>query len=300
MNYQYRKATLPLHSEQVAIHCFEPEKPNGRTVLLLHGSIENARIFFSKNGKGFAPFLATAGYRVFAADFRGKGQSRPSVSQGSKATQYDTVEAEIPALIHWALAESGTQRLILGAHSWGGVLALAAMARKPDLLPHIAGLLCFGSKRRIGICSLKRIWIIDIIWSGLGTFCSLVFPGYLPARKLKMGSDDEPGRYFMQINRWVYAHRWIFHPDGSDIAAALRRLELPPALFLTGINDTLLGHASDVKRLMKESGIPVSGFRLLSRRNGNLEDYDHIDILTHPSAYKDHFIFAEEFLKSLT
>jgi len=299
MNYQYRKATLTLQADQVAIHCFEPEVPNGKTVLLLHGSIENARIFFSRSGKGLAPFLANAGYTVFAADLRGKGGSVPAVSKGNRAGQYDTIETEIPALIRWAMQETGRSKLILGAHSWGGVLALATLARKPELLPHISALLCFGSKRRIGVFSLRRLWIIDILWSGIGTFCAL-FLGYLPARRLKMGSDDEPGPFFLQVNRWVYARRWKFYPDGSDIARTLRSMQLPPSLFLTGVNDKLLGHASDVKRLLKESGIPEENFRLLSRKNGNLEDYDHINILTHPSAYKDHFIFAEEFLKSTT
>jgi len=297
MNYAYRRETLPIGNDHIAIHCFVPEVSNGRTVVLLHGSIENARIFFSRSGKGFAPFLASAGYTVFAPDFRGKGESVPAISRHSRTGQYDTIETEIPAILQWVMQEAHTSRVMLAAHSWGGVLALATLARRPELLPHIAALLCFGTKRRIGIFSLRRLWIIDILWSGLGTLCTLL-AGYLPAKRLRMGSDNEPGPFYLQLNRWVYAKKWRFYPDGSNLAATLKQMQLPPSLFLTGINDKLLGHPSDVKRLMNECGIPLANFRLLSRENGNLEDYDHINILTHPSAYKDHFIFAEQFLKS--
>ena len=47
-------------------------------VFLLHGSIENGRIFYSENNKGLAPFLARNGYDVYVGDLRGRGKSKPA------------------------------------------------------------------------------------------------------------------------------------------------------------------------------------------------------------------------------
>jgi len=51
----------------------------GQPVVMLHGSIENGKIFYSSSGKGLAPFLADQGYDVFVPDFRGKGKSTPPI-----------------------------------------------------------------------------------------------------------------------------------------------------------------------------------------------------------------------------
>ena len=40
----------------------------GIPVFMVHGSIENWKIFYTDKGKGFAPFLAQHGFDVFVAD----------------------------------------------------------------------------------------------------------------------------------------------------------------------------------------------------------------------------------------
>ena len=37
---------------------------NAPPALMIHGSVENGRIFYSNSGKGFAPFLADQGFDV--------------------------------------------------------------------------------------------------------------------------------------------------------------------------------------------------------------------------------------------
>ena len=46
---------------------------NAPALLLIPGSIENGHIFYSKSGKGFAPWMAERGFDVFVADLRGRG-----------------------------------------------------------------------------------------------------------------------------------------------------------------------------------------------------------------------------------
>jgi len=57
---------------------------NGAPVLMIHGSVENGKIFYSSSGKGFAPYLAKKGYDVFVVDLRGRGQSKPLVNKYSE------------------------------------------------------------------------------------------------------------------------------------------------------------------------------------------------------------------------
>ena len=56
---------------------------NAPPALMIHGSVENGRIFYSNSGKGFAPFLASKGFDVFVPDLRGRGNSIPAISQNT-------------------------------------------------------------------------------------------------------------------------------------------------------------------------------------------------------------------------
>ena len=67
------------------------------------------------------------------------------------------------------------------------------------------------------------------------------------------------------------------------------KIKIPPIFYLTGINDKCLGHFQDVQHFMLESGSNNAKFSLLSKKNGNLHDYNHINILTHPDGARDYF-----------
>ena len=62
----------------------------GHPVFLVHGAIENGRIFYSDNGKGFAPYLQKQGFDVYVLDLRGRGKSLPTLRKG--AEQAGTLE----------------------------------------------------------------------------------------------------------------------------------------------------------------------------------------------------------------
>lgn len=266
----------------------------GPPVLLVHGSLEDGRIFYTQTGKGFAPYLARQGYDVYVGDLRGKGQSTPRISRASRHGQREAILEDIPAWERHIQGLRGDIPRFWGAHSWGGVLLLAAYARHPELRDRVRGFVFFGTKRSVRVLNPERILKIDLVWNGLSRLLVRGY-GYLPARAWRLGAEDEPGAFHRDTNRWVREKAWIDPQDGFDYAQTLQSLQLPPALYLAGAGDRALGHPEDVRRLIEESGAKTQGpasnaeLRLLSKVRGNLLDYGHIDMLTHPDAPRDHF-----------
>ena len=135
-----------------ARRCFPKTDRLGAPVLLVHGAIENSRIFYSESGKGLAPFLARHGFDTYSADLRGRGLSEPRISRRSRHGQFESITEEIPAYIEMIRARRGadTPQLWM-AHSWGGVLLLAVLARFPEYRKLVSGIVFFGTKRSIHV-----------------------------------------------------------------------------------------------------------------------------------------------------
>ncbi|MFA0962217.1 alpha/beta fold hydrolase [Roseivirga sp. BDSF3-8] len=267
--------------------------PAGPVLFMLHGSIENGRIFYSKSGKGLAPWLAKRGFDVFVCDLRGKGNSTPPTRRGSPYGLMDAIKQEVPALLDYINTQRPLSPVHWVAHSWGGVMLLSLMARFSDIKP--ASAVFFGTKRQIKIFSWKKFFHVDILYT-IGAALVKRWYGYLPARKMKFGSDNESSKLHRETRRWVQGP-WVDFDDGFDYTAAIRKVSLPPIMHIAAINDEYLGHPHDVRRLVEEVGPHPHEFMLLSRDNGNRHDYDHINMLTHPDAAHDHFPEVEEWLR---
>lgn len=297
LDIRYKKHFLSItETETICLHHFFTKQESQKTpIFMLHGAMENSKIFHSKSKKGLAPFLAKNGFEVFTLDMRGKGESTPKVSKESKQSQTDQILIDIPFCLNEITKITNKENIHFIGHSWGGVLLLAFMARFPEKKVNSA--VFFGSKRRVSVITLKRIFYIDIMWSLLGTILGHI-KGFVPFKKMRAGSDDEPLKFYKQMNNWVYSRKWIDKEDNFNYKKELQKTELPPTLYYTGIKDHTLGNKKDVKLLMKEvSSSENSRFILLGKQNKNLVDYDHINILTHPKAVKDHFIEALNWIK---
>lgn len=259
----------------------------GTPVFLLHGSIEDGRIFYSKSGKGLAPFLAEHGFDAYVADLRGRGKSTPKIDETAEHGQREAILEDLPAFISFITDHNGKSPKHFLAHSWGGVLLLSYLARFEN--PDVQSMILFGSKRDVRVQNLYKWFNIDFLWNRMGTYLVHKY-GYLPAVKYKVGSDNEAKNFYLQINNWVYSQDWIDMHDGFDYGGKLREMSLPATLYLTGAKDTHSGHKKDVKRLKAEVGDkPTDDFRLIGKKTGYQFDYDHINLLTHPKAREDHF-----------
>ncbi|MEC7119468.1 MAG: alpha/beta fold hydrolase [Pseudomonadota bacterium] len=274
--------------------------PQGQPVFMLHGSVGSGNIFYSKSLKGLAPFLAEQGFDVYVADLRGRGQSTPPVSARSNNSQYQAIVEEIPAFLAQIRELRGQDVQIHAVgHSWGGVLLLAYLARFAD--EKLGSMSFLGSKRHVSVINRDRLVGLDLMWGLLGSMYTRRY-GYLPAKKLKLGSDDEAAEVYQQCRAWVYAkHTWIDPTDQFDYYAALTHAQnIAPTLYLAGKKDTFLGHPKDVRQLMRDVGQPQDEFRLLAMSQGYRKDYGHIDMCTAPEAVNDHFIEIADWISQHT
>ena len=293
MQHQQSSDWLQVADYRLHLRQLQPVEPNGQRVLMLHGAIENSRIFYNEKGRGLGCFLADQGFTVYCADFAGRGQSIPAVSRSFNHSQQQLIADDIPALIrHLALA--GPVHLVV--HSWAGVVVAAALARQPELVPLVRSLVTFGSKRCISVQSWQRWLHIDLVWNRLAPLLCKAY-GYLPARQWRFGADNEPAQYLLDTIGWIRGEPFADPTDGFDYRSACQPVRWPPSWHFAAVNDQLLGHPRDVQAFLAETGLSSGRYSLLAKSAGQLLDYDHISMLTAPEARQDHFPLLADWLR---
>ncbi len=269
-------------------------QPAGVPILMVHGAVENGRIFYTNSNKGLACFLAKQGFDVYVLDLRGRGKSTPLINAQADYGQYEAITHDIPLLINYIHNLTG-QAMHLVSHSWGGVLVASCLARHNDIISKVRSNLCFGSKRRVTVGGFERYLKLDLFWNRLALKLAKR-KGFFDAKKYRVGSDNETIESLKHSVAWVNEEKWHDPKDGFNYQGAAQQTTWPPTWHLTGVNDRLLGNAIDVKYFINESNTDAK-FSLLSKQAGNVVDYDHIDILTHPEAVNDHFPEVATWLK---
>ena len=271
------------------------QKKGGIPVFMIHGVIENGLIFYTKKGKGLACYLAEQGFDVYVADLRGRGESTPPINKNADHGQFETITQDIPCFINYIIKET-QQKMHLIAHSWGGVLLASALARSPELSKNVLSKTCFGTKRMVTVKSLEKLFKINVFWNNLAPKLANK-KGFLDAKSFGIGSDNETVNSLADSVVWTKKSDWHDPRDGFDYFQAAKLIDWPPTWHFTGSKDKVLGHAIDVNAFIKEYN-PQAKFTLLSKTSGNIHDYDHINILTHPDALNDHFPLLVKWLKS--
>ncbi|PHV13331.1 alpha/beta fold hydrolase [Chitinimonas sp. BJB300] len=253
----------------------------GLPVLMVHGAVANARTFYSERGRGLAPWLAARGFDVYVLDLRGRGLSTPPIDGNSQHGQTDSICTDIPAALTEITRLRGEAVPIrLVAHSWGGVLLSAELARQPGWASRIAASVYLGSKRSIRVWNFARIYEIELFWQRASSLWLWRY-GYLPAARIGLGADSETRQSLLQSRRWIRERAWRDSQDGFDYQSALAGGGIPPTLYLVGGNDPVRGHERDVRRFVQESGPHPHEIRLMARQSGFSRDYGHLDMLTH-------------------
>ena len=266
-------------------------------IVMVHGAVENGRVFYSASNKGLAPYLASRGFDCWVVDLRGRGLSRPHVSRRSTWGQTDELLVDLPSVAQHVHTARDRPAEIWTAHSWGGVLVASYLARFPAAADEVRACVLFGTKRRVLVRNLERRLRVDLIWK-LAARAVVAVAGYLPARRLGWGSDDESRRTWADCVAWIRERgEWVDPVDGFDYLAAAPGA-LPEVLWIAGAADRSLGHPDDVRVFMDECGQSGGASMHLARAAGFSRDAGHIDMLTHPSAVDEHFPLVADWLEA--
>ncbi|MEJ6473267.1 alpha/beta fold hydrolase [Pseudoalteromonas piscicida] len=261
---------------------------NGPIVFFMHGAVENGKIFYTESNKGLAPFLAEHGYRCFVGDLRGRGGSIPQIDPDAHYGQTESILHEIPEMLNFIEQYAGNRPEYWVAHSWGGVLMNSVLARFTDEIAHVKACVYFGSKRSLHNKHPSKLLKANLIWFNLAHYFSKKH-GYLPAKKLGWGSDDESVKSHAQSADWAKKNPWIDSDDGFDYAKALQQTKLPPTLHIAGVKDKALAQPVDIQAFINESGKGIQTLKIYGKKHGHKHDYGHIDMLTHKHARDDQF-----------
>ena len=284
---------LDFNQHKIHLRYIAPTEPSTKyPVLMVHGAIEDGRIFYTTKGKGLACELARAGHPTYVIDLRGRGQSLPLIKDDNQHGQFETITQTLPD-IHQYIYDQHQQPVHWLAHSWGGVLLASTLARYPMLSSEVASQIYFGTKRGVKSWSVERLLKIELFWKRSALVIAR-YKGYLPAKEMKVGSDNETYRSLVESVAWVNNKPWVDQHDGFDYQTQAKKVSWPVTWFIAAKNDLALGNPIDVKNFAAELGL--SNVTILAKENGNQLDYDHINMLVAPRAVNDHFIEVIKFL----
>ncbi|MCP4296360.1 MAG: alpha/beta fold hydrolase [Proteobacteria bacterium] len=273
-------------------------KENLPAVICIHGAFDSGRIFYNKKlTRGFAPFLAEKGFDVFVADLRGHGESTPKISKNSRYGMHENIREDIPLFIEKIKSLKGPECSIsVVTHSDGGILFFSSYAFSGGFKGNISNTILLGAKREVTIKSLKRVLFLEFMWYGVVPII-LRIKGYLPAKALKIGGQDDSRLFTEQRTKWLKRSEWIDPVDRFHYGVKLKELTKPRTLFIASSNDPVLGHPIDVERFKTEISNGDDELLILSAEGENLHNYDHVSMLTHKDADKDHFPHMVKWLK---
>lgn len=275
---------------------YADRKNLGAPVFMLHSTLEDSSTFFTEDGSGLACYLARQGYDVYVADLRGKGKSWPSVSPFSDFGNHQLINEDIPAMLEKITAERGKVPQIWVGHGWGGVLMCSFYARYGDSICPVAKMAHFGVRRQNRVINSKTQFFFGFMWKRLSRLLIWI-NGYMPAKLMRLGSTNESTGNYRDYLNWSDENDWNDTEDGFSYGEAIRQQALPPSFYFAAQGDKAYGHPDDVREFVRELGPHDGRLMILSRKDGNLRDYDHLGMVRHKDCELDHFPLLLDWLQ---
>jgi predicted alpha/beta hydrolase len=260
---------------KLTVEVLTPDAPRA-VVVAGHAMMASRRSLDRPRGEGLASRLARAGVAVILPDLRGHGDSGPHAASGGTWSYDDLVRYDAPALATYARKRFPGLPLGMLGHSLFGHVSAAHAARSPQP-PEFLVLLATN-------IWMPRLEPNPLLWAAkratleaIGALSARL--GYFPARKLRIGSDDEAAPYFAQFLDWARADAWRSQ-DGEDYLATLPRFR-GAALAVVGAGDVLNCRPPCARRFVESLGGP-SFFWIASRARGLSLDPDHMSLVLDP------------------
>jgi predicted alpha/beta hydrolase len=195
------------------------------TAVLAHAMMANRSEFDRPRGDGVRRFLSERGWRVVAFDFRGHGDSVPRAAEGAAYGYDDLVGLDLPTV--FAFARSRTDRkkpVVIVGHSLGGHVALAAQGAGGVSFDGIVAVAADVWLRALEPSRAR--WLLKRAWlRAAAEICRRA--GHLPARLLRLGSDDETSALLGDFERFARTGSWQSADGNVDYLASLARVRVP-------------------------------------------------------------------------
>ncbi|XXF79506.1 alpha/beta fold hydrolase [Myxococcaceae bacterium GXIMD 01537] len=288
---------LAVHVRRAARRCYE------EPVLLCHGLAANRYTFDFEPPYSVAHALAEAGFDCYSVEWRGTGHSRrpPPGRRYTDFTVDDHILQDGPALLEFALRDSGARRAFWLGHSLGGLVGYA-VAQGP-LASKLAGLLALGAPvylksepllgALIGLgvkaawpAQLRQEWLSASLAPLLGYVTLplsdlVVNPAHIPPRIQRqvyanmMSSMSR--KVLLQFQDWITNDTFRSFDGRVDWRAGLSRLALP--LLVMGGSADRLATEQNVRQQFDLLTAPDRTLHVFGRDRGDAMDYGHGDLV---------------------
>jgi predicted alpha/beta hydrolase len=248
--------------------------PAPRAVALVgHAMMVDRRTLDRPRGRGLVSTLAARGIACVWPDLRGHGASGPRAGEGGDWGYDDLVEHDVAALAAFARARFPSLPLAAVGHSLFAHVALAHVARHPESpIDGLALLACNVANPEWARRPLER-WakraLMELAALGIGLV------GRVPARRLGLGSDDEPAGYVRDFLTAARRGRWLAR-DGFDYYGALATMTRP-VLAVIAAGDRLMAPEADARGLV--APVPRAEVRVVGRASGLPFDPGHMGLV---------------------
>lgn len=254
-------------------------------VVLGHAMMVDSRTLCRPDRPTIAAVLVAAGFRVLVPDLRGHGESGPLAGQGGKWVDDDIV-GDVGHYVELARALEPELPLALVGHSLFGHAALAWLGQHAQgtgrEVAAIVAIACDVWNRRFEASRL-RWWLKRGLHALAVALAWLV--GYMPARKLRIGTADESLGYFLQFHQWITSDRWCDRSGAIDYHAGLANITCP-FLHMLSEGDPL--YARPASALQMSAIVPTREALVLGRDDapGALARLrpNHMPVLTSPGS----------------
>ncbi|MBZ5536683.1 MAG: alpha/beta hydrolase [Acidobacteriia bacterium] len=246
-------------------------------VVLAHGVFVNRNIWLSAKGKGMAAWLARFGLDVWLLEVRGHGRASVGDPRRSKTGFDDLVDVDVRVAIETIRELTGAKKLFWVGHSHGGILIYAFLGKYHEANSLLAGVVTLGTQTT----EQNKTWRQRCRLISIPVVVSLL--GYFPARRLRLGPEDEFGRVMLEWFWWNWKQKWI--NNDFDYQSALRNISVP-LLCLVGVSDDM-ANPEGCERIFNGVGSSDKTFCVLGRRYSNRADYDHTSIIISADAERE-------------